>query len=195
MVDPSHLFHIADYALFGATIAISLFIGVYYALSGGRQRTTSEYLVGGRKMQYLPVAISLLVSFESSIMMLGEPAEMYLYGVQVWMGNWGTFLAQLISTVVIVPLLHPLHMTSAFEVNVILFVLLLVFLSSSCLVFVVNLTALQILTLIVYFKKIIIFQILENIDSSAHKIEILLHLLCRKIKTFTNGCSLFVTKI
>lgn len=116
MVDPSHLFHIADYALFGATIAISLFIGVYYALSGGRQRTTSEYLVGGRKMQYLPVAISLLVSFESSIMMLGMPAEMYVYGVQMCISYWGGLLANVMSVFIMVPLLHPLQITSAYEV-------------------------------------------------------------------------------
>nr|KAG5692605.1 hypothetical protein BaRGS_030033 [Batillaria attramentaria] len=83
MVDPSHSFHIADYAVFGLTILISIGIGIYYALSGGRQRTTSEYLVGGRAMKFLPVAISLMVSFESSIMMLGMPAEAYVYGIQL----------------------------------------------------------------------------------------------------------------
>ena len=75
MVNADHQFHLADYAVFGTTIAISLGIGVYYALSGGKQRTTSEYFVGNRKMAILPVAISLMVSFESSIMMLGTPAE------------------------------------------------------------------------------------------------------------------------
>ena len=75
MVNADHQFHLADYAVFGTTIVISLGIGVYYALSGGKQRTTSEYFVGNRKMAILPVAISLMVSFESSIMMLGTPAE------------------------------------------------------------------------------------------------------------------------
>ena len=70
-----HDFHIADYSIFAVTIAVSLGIGLYYALSGGRQRTTSEYLVGNRRMMIIPVAISLMVSFESSIMMLGTPAE------------------------------------------------------------------------------------------------------------------------
>jgi Na+/proline symporter len=75
MVNPYHEFHIADYCIFAVTIVTSLGIGVYYALSGGKQRTTSEYFVGNRKMAILPVAISLMVSFESSIMMLGIPAE------------------------------------------------------------------------------------------------------------------------
>ena len=118
MVDPSHSFHIADYVVFGATIVISIGIGIYYALSGGRQRTTSEYLVGGRAMKFLPVAISLMVSFESSIMMLGLPAEMYVYGVQWWFSCVGYLVAHFLSIFIMVPLLHPLKITSAYEVSV-----------------------------------------------------------------------------
>ena len=117
MVDPSHSFYIADYAVFGVTIAISIGIGIYYALSGGRQRTTTEYLVGGRTMKFLPVAISLMVSFESSIMMLGLPAEMYVYGVQWWFSCLGYLVSQTLSAIVMVPLLHPLKITSAYEVS------------------------------------------------------------------------------
>ncbi|KAK6195123.1 hypothetical protein SNE40_000612 [Patella caerulea] len=110
-----HRFHVADFAIFSITILISVSIGIYYALSGDRQRTTSEYLVGGRKMSFMPVAISLLVSFESSIMMLGVPAEVYVYGVQWIMANLGFFTANLISMCLIVPLIHPLQITSIYE--------------------------------------------------------------------------------
>ena len=82
MVNPAHSFHLADYSIFAVTIIVSLGIGLYYALSGGKQRTTSEYLVGNRQMMILPVAISLMVSFESSIMMLGTPAEVYMFGAK-----------------------------------------------------------------------------------------------------------------
>jgi len=80
MVNPDHIFHPADYIIFAVTIVVSLGIGIYYALSGGKQRTTSEYFVGNRQMAILPVAISLMVSFESSIMMLGTPAEVMSNG-------------------------------------------------------------------------------------------------------------------
>ena len=92
-----------DLGVFAATILASLGIGVYHAVAGGggssgssgrssgssrrhrRTQTTSEYLVGGRQMSFLPVSVSLLVSFSSSIMMLGIPAESYVYGLQqVW---------------------------------------------------------------------------------------------------------------
>jgi Na+/proline symporter len=82
-------FVLADFIIFGIAIAISIGIGLYYAFSGGRQKTTSEYLVGNRKMSILPVALSLMVSFESSIMMLGFPAEVYVYGIMFWLSNAG----------------------------------------------------------------------------------------------------------
>jgi len=108
-------FYVGDYVVFGVTVFISLSIGVYYALSGGRQKTTAEYLVGGRAMSFLPVAISLLVSFESSIMMLGFPAEGYIYGIQIVMSSAGFLLSQILSIYIMVPLIHPLKITSAFE--------------------------------------------------------------------------------
>ncbi|CAL1531976.1 unnamed protein product [Lymnaea stagnalis] len=110
-----HHFHVGDFIVFGLTIVISIAIGIYYALSGGRQKTTSEYLVGGRTMSFIPVAISLLVSFESSIMMLGLPAEAYVFGIQNIIGYFGFFVAQVLSVHMVVPLLHPLRITSAYE--------------------------------------------------------------------------------
>ncbi|CAG5131129.1 unnamed protein product [Candidula unifasciata] len=110
-----HYFHIGDFVVFGATILISIAIGIYYAFSGGRQRTTAEYLVGGRTMSFIPVAISLMVSFESSIMMLGLPAEAYVYGIQIIFSSCGFLISNLLSIHIVVPLLHPLKITSAYE--------------------------------------------------------------------------------
>lgn len=116
-MNTNHSLHFADYIVFAATIAISIGIGIYYALSGGKQRTTSEFLVGNRQMSVLPVAISLMVSFESSIMMLGVPAEIYMFGIQWFWGNVGFFIANLLSIKIMVPLIHPLPITSAYEVK------------------------------------------------------------------------------
>ena len=75
MPDVENPLNIVDYIIFVLTIAISIGIGIFHAVCGGKQRTTSEYFVGNRKMSILPVALSLMVSFESSITMLGTPAE------------------------------------------------------------------------------------------------------------------------
>ncbi|XP_064595749.1 sodium-coupled monocarboxylate transporter 2-like [Liolophura sinensis] len=108
-------FHWADYVIFGATIVMSSAIGVFFACSGGKQKTTAEYLLGNRKQKVGPVAMSLIVSFESSIMMLGFPAEMYAYGTHYWMGLIGYFFCCLIISQTFVPLLHPLKLTSSYE--------------------------------------------------------------------------------
>ncbi|KAL3847684.1 hypothetical protein ACJMK2_018581 [Sinanodonta woodiana] len=115
MMNTIHSFHIADFIIFGLTIVVSLGIGIYYALSGGKQKTMNEYLVGNRHMSVLPVAISLMATFQSSVLILGTPAEFYVYGFQWFIGNVGWFCANLLSVKLIVPLIHPLKITSAYE--------------------------------------------------------------------------------
>jgi solute carrier family 5 (sodium-coupled monocarboxylate transporter), member 8/12 len=52
-------------------IAITLCLGLYYRFSGGKQRTTKEYLMADGQMSVLPVAFSLMASFMSAITLLG----------------------------------------------------------------------------------------------------------------------------
>ena len=70
-------------AIFSLNIFLSLITfyhlnaGLYHAFTGGKQKTLSEYYTGNRKLRTLPVALSILVSFVSAILVLGTPAEMY----------------------------------------------------------------------------------------------------------------------
>ena len=108
--------HIADYIVMGLFLAVSLGIGVYYGVIK-KQRTTEEYLLGNRQMQLLPVALSMLVTYQSAISVIGIPAEFYLYNsmfVHVFLGITASILAQ---CYMIVPLMYPLHLTSAYEVS------------------------------------------------------------------------------
>lgn len=91
-----------------------LLIGLYHS---GRQRSTSEYLMGNHDIQVIPAAMSLTVSFISSILILGEPAEMYTFGGQLWISKFGWLLGAALSTVIFVPVLHPLKLTSVNEVK------------------------------------------------------------------------------
>ena len=106
--------HTADYAVMGGFLVISLGIGVYYGLFK-KQRTTEEYLMGNRQMQILPVALSMLVTYQSAISVIGIPAEFYLYhsmSCYVWLGIIAVIVVQ---CYMIVPLMYPLHLTSAYE--------------------------------------------------------------------------------
>ncbi|ESN96361.1 hypothetical protein HELRODRAFT_68342 [Helobdella robusta] len=109
------VFHAIDYAIFALMLIFSLIIGLYHAFSGGKQKTPKEYLVGNRSMSTLPVALSMLVSFLSGIVVLGTPAEMYTKGTQLFMRTIGYTLACIISSLFIVPLFFNLKVTSSFE--------------------------------------------------------------------------------
>ncbi|KAE8748832.1 hypothetical protein FOCC_FOCC004426 [Frankliniella occidentalis] len=68
-----------DQAVFVFMLAISTLIGVYFAYcSPGGNMSAAEYLVGGRTMGTIPVALYI-----SGITLLGYPAETYVYGMQV----------------------------------------------------------------------------------------------------------------
>ena len=69
MAEMESHFTISDYVVFGLTLAASIIIGVIVSLTGGKQKTASEYLYGDHRLSVVPVALSLVVSFVSSIMM------------------------------------------------------------------------------------------------------------------------------
>ena len=106
-----------DYVLFTLTLLIALGIGVYAAFAGDKQRSTEGYLMGNRALGTLPVAMSMFMSYISAIMVLGNTAEMYLYGVQQWLAMIGSSFAYFLSGLIFVPLFFPLNITSSFEVS------------------------------------------------------------------------------
>ena len=67
-----HKFHFADWIVFSLMLVVSLAIGVISAVRSRKKATTQEYLLGGRNMPPLAVAISLLGGIISSISVLGK---------------------------------------------------------------------------------------------------------------------------
>lgn len=105
-----------DYLILVSFLVISLGIGVYHSLTGGRQRTTAEFIMADRRLKVLPTTISLLVSFVSAISLLGMSAEMYCYGTQFLVNI--VFVVIMFLTIterIIIPWLYPLKLVSAYE--------------------------------------------------------------------------------
>ena len=115
MENAKNSFNVADYCVFGAVLLISLGIGLYHALSGGKQKTKGEYLMGNHQMSLLPVSISILVSIVSSNTILGVSAEMYHYGIDHFFSIIGSIAACVVTALTFVPLLYPLKLTSCYE--------------------------------------------------------------------------------
>lgn len=110
-------FHIADYTVFGATLAISAFIGIFYAIKDRKKNTTDEYLLAGRSMHPIPVAMSLLSSFISAITILGTPAEVYVYSTMYWWISVAFIITAMGAAHIFIPVFYNLGITSVFEVN------------------------------------------------------------------------------
>lgn len=108
-------FSIADYVVLMAAILISVGIGIFYAIKDKRHNTSSNYFLGNRKLKAIPLGLSYVVTFQSAIMILGTPAEIYLYGMQYVFELIGTFIGIFLSGLIVVPLLHPLGITSVYE--------------------------------------------------------------------------------
>ncbi|KAM9842663.1 solute carrier family 5 member 6 [Aulostomus maculatus] len=116
-MDPSNQKHFTapDYVIFALLLAASVGIGLFYALSGGRQRTTQEFLMADRSMHCLPVSLSLIASFQSAVAIIGIPGEIYTHGTQYWFIGCAYILGLLIPAHVFIPVLYRLRLSSAYQ--------------------------------------------------------------------------------
>uniref|UniRef100_A0A3Q3B486 Solute carrier family 5 member 6a n=1 Tax=Kryptolebias marmoratus TaxID=37003 RepID=A0A3Q3B486_KRYMA len=108
-------FTTVDYVIFVLLLVASASIGLFYAFSGGRQRTTQEFFLADRSMSCLPVSLSLLATFQSAVAILGAPSEVYSFGTQYWFLGCSYFLGLLIPAHVFIPVFYRLRLSSAYE--------------------------------------------------------------------------------
>ncbi|NXS28021.1 SC5A8 protein, partial [Pomatostomus ruficeps] len=108
-------FTVWDYVVFAAMLLISAVIGIYYAFVGGGQKTSKDFLMAGRSMSALPVALSLTASFMSAVTVLGTPAEIYRYGAIFCIFAITYGLVVLCSAEIFLPVFYKLGITSTYE--------------------------------------------------------------------------------
>lgn len=110
-------FSVWDYVVFAAMLLVSAVIGIYYAFAGGGQKTSKDFLMGGRSMSAVPVALSLTASFMSAVTVLGTPAEIYRYGAIFCIFAITYTLVVLCSAEIFLPVFYRLGITSTYEVR------------------------------------------------------------------------------
>ncbi|XP_062424452.1 sodium-coupled monocarboxylate transporter 1 [Rhea pennata] len=108
-------FSVWDYVVFAAMLLVSAIIGIYYAFAGGGQKTSKDFLMGGRSMTALPVALSLTASFMSAVTVLGTPAEVYRFGAIFSIFAITYTLVVLCSAEIFLPVFYRLGITSTYE--------------------------------------------------------------------------------
>ncbi|XP_070575236.1 sodium-dependent multivitamin transporter-like [Ptychodera flava] len=108
-------FGVVDYVVFATMLGVSLVTGIYHGVKSGQRTSTSEFLVAGKSMSGLPVAMSLLVSFLSALTIMGIPAEIFINGP-----TYAFFALSVLWTLpavsfLCVPVFHGLNLISAYE--------------------------------------------------------------------------------
>ena len=110
-------FGVLDYVVFAAMLILSTAIGLYFAFTGGRQRTAEEVLLGNRKLHIIPVALSVVLSGVSAISVLGSPAEVYFYDLTYSIRIFATVYSFTIVILLFFPVYFRLNIASIYEVS------------------------------------------------------------------------------
>ncbi|XP_011136582.2 sodium-coupled monocarboxylate transporter 1-like [Harpegnathos saltator] len=109
-------FDLIDWIVFVGLLGISALVGVYQCYASRKKAdAVGEYLVGGQRMSIFPISMSLIASYVSGIAMLGLPAEMYVYGTQLWSVVIADTFVSVTMVVVYLPVFYGLRITSSYE--------------------------------------------------------------------------------
>uniref|UniRef100_A0A672ZHD7 Solute carrier family 5 member 8, like n=1 Tax=Sphaeramia orbicularis TaxID=375764 RepID=A0A672ZHD7_9TELE len=112
---PVATFSVWDYVVFAGIILGAAGIGLFQAIRGRKETSSAEFLLGGRQMTAVPVAMSLTASFMSGITVIGTPAEAYRFGAAFWIFGFAYAIMSIITAEIFVPLFYRLGITSAYE--------------------------------------------------------------------------------
>ncbi|XP_043479818.1 putative sodium-dependent multivitamin transporter [Leptopilina heterotoma] len=104
-----------DFFVIFLMLGVSSSIGIYYRLTGGRQKTTQEYYTANRSMGVFPIGMALMVSFMSAITLLGVSSENYIFGTQFVVINISYIIGTPIVCYFYMPVFFKLQATSAYE--------------------------------------------------------------------------------
>ncbi|KAK3556967.1 hypothetical protein QTP70_022313 [Hemibagrus guttatus] len=112
---PTATFSVWDYVVFAGMILGAAGVGLFQAFRGRKDNSSAEFLLGGRQMTAVPVAMSLTASFMSGITVIGTPAEAYRYGTAFWLFAFSYTIMSSITAEIFVPLFYRLGITSTYE--------------------------------------------------------------------------------
>jgi len=101
-----------DYAAMGTYLAVVLGMGVCFM---HRQKNTEDYFLGGRRMHWLPVAVSMFAALFSAISFLSTPGEAYNHGMMLFLKSVFVLLGVPPAVILFVRFFRRLSLTTAYE--------------------------------------------------------------------------------
>ena len=102
----------ADYLVMAAYGALVLAIGY---IANRRQKTTEDYFLGGRKLPWWVVGVSLMATSFSSVSLIGGTGFGYSVGMKWLQLQIGDLVALLVVCAVFLPFFSTLRLTTAYE--------------------------------------------------------------------------------
>ena len=107
-------FGVTDLMVFICTLLISFSVGIFFAIwdKAKNRESPNEYFLAGRKSRTFPVTLSFMVTFQSSLLILATPVEVYAYSMVYCYHVVGLTVSYILAGLVIVPVFYPLKITS-----------------------------------------------------------------------------------
>ena len=116
MTDTTTLTHAGlqplDYAAVAAYLLVTFGIAVWF---GRKQESTEDFFVGGRRMPWFAVGLSILATLFSTLSYLGVPGEMIKQGIGLFTGYLAVPFSLAVVTFLWIPFFMRLRLTSAYE--------------------------------------------------------------------------------
>lgn len=101
-----------DFAAIGCYFAVTLGIALWF---GRKQKDVDDFFVGGRRMPWFAVGLSILATLFSTLSYLGMPGEMIKNGLGVFLGYLAVPFSMAVVTLLWIPFFMRLKLTSAYE--------------------------------------------------------------------------------
>lgn len=101
-----------DWAIIGLYLAAVIAIGRYFAR---RQHDTSDFFLGGGKIPWFAVALSVVATLASTVGYLSAPGEVIQHGIGMLVAQLAIPAAIVVIVFVIVPFYRKANVTTAFE--------------------------------------------------------------------------------
>lgn len=105
-----------DYLIFAISLLFPIAAGLFFACRGGKQRTTNEFLLAYKNLRSWLVALSLVASYFSSVLLLGTTAEVFTFGIQfIILALLSYWIVAGMAHVLFIPMFHRIQVTSVNE--------------------------------------------------------------------------------
>ena len=107
-----------DYSVWAVSLALSLLTGIISAWRKRKEQSLEEYVLAGRNMNPVAVALSLMASVMNANTFIAGPVEIYMFGAIFTLTIVGIFISVFLTCIFYLPVLHRMKLTSAYQVNI-----------------------------------------------------------------------------